>query len=42
LVLDELGYLALPEGAAELVFQVISVIPPAGAGTAAEMRMPAP
>jgi DNA replication protein DnaC len=24
LVLDELGYLALPEGAAELVFQVIS------------------
>ncbi|MCA1699710.1 MAG: ATP-binding protein, partial [Actinobacteria bacterium] len=23
-VLDELGYLALPEGAAELVFQVIS------------------
>jgi DNA replication protein DnaC len=24
LVLDELGYLALPDGAAELVFQVIS------------------
>jgi ABC-type oligopeptide transport system ATPase subunit len=27
LVLDELGYLALPEGAAELVFQVISEPP---------------
>ena len=24
MILDELGYLALPEGAAELVFQVIS------------------
>ncbi|MBI2691732.1 MAG: ATP-binding protein [Solirubrobacterales bacterium] len=24
IILDELGYLALPEGAAELVFQVIS------------------